>query len=220
MMFRVLTQPRWALGLLVALITIVGFIGLGLWQLDRHAAQQSRNVGLAATDVQVGLVEGGSPYQKVQVKGRWVEEATFELVPRYRDGVLGAAVVSVLEVESGELLAVDRGWTSVIGSLPAPDSSQVTAVGRLIEASGAGSEPLAPGRYGRLDLAALSDALGRELYPLALVAESLEPGSAELATNSAPVPSTTPHLGYAYQWFAFAGIVAVGFLLLIRKVAR
>jgi len=36
----------------------------------------------------------------------------------------------------------------------------------------------------------------------------------------APEPGDGPHLSYAIQWFAFAGIVILGMGALIRKQAR
>ncbi len=38
----------------------------------------------------------------------------------------------------------------------------------------------------------------------------------------APPPELTegPHLGYAFQWFAFATIAAVGYVILIRREVK
>ncbi len=220
-MFRVLAQPRWSLGLLIATSAAVGFMLLGLWQLDRHNEQQARTTALSDQELVVGLANDATEYQLVEVSGAWQPGSTFEVVPRNRNGVLGASVVSILRTDSGPLLAVERGWTEDIGGLPEPIPLEpVTVVGRLIESQGVGTDALAPRRYGRLDLDAFAADLGAPLFGLALVADSIVPDSSGLVTDLDLVPSSTPHLSYAYQWFAFSTIVLIGFALLLRKVAK
>ncbi len=220
-MFRVLAQPRWSLGLLVVIVAAVGFVLLGFWQLSRHDEQQVRNVALANQELVVGLSPEAGAYQLVEVEGSWEPDSTFELVPRNRNGVLGASVVSIFLTRSGEYLAVDRGWTDAIGELPEPAPLEsVTIIGRLIESQDFGSGPLAARRYGRLDLGAFGAEVGKPLFPLALVADSISPDSTELARDLQLTPSSTPHLSYAYQWFAFSAIVVIGFILLLRKVSK
>ncbi|MBT8250719.1 MAG: hypothetical protein KJN81_10695, partial [Acidimicrobiia bacterium] len=134
---------------------------------------------------------------------------------------LGASVVSIFGTDSGEYVAVDRGWTEAIGELPEPvPLESVTIVGRLIESQGSGTSPLASRRYGRLDLGAFAVEIDKPLFPLALVADSISPDSTRLATDVRLMPSSTPHLSYAYQWFSFSAVVVIGFMLLLRKVSR
>lgn len=220
-MFRVLAQPRWSLGLLIVAAAAVGFVLLGLWQLSRHDEQQFRNMALSSQELVVGLSPGVGVYQLVEVEGSWEPDSTFEVVPRNRNGVLGASVVSIFGTDSGEYVAVDRGWTEAIGELPEPvPLESVTIVGRLIESQGAGTSPLASRRYGRLDLGAFAVEIDKPLFPLALVADSISPDSTRLATDVRLTPSSTPHLSYAYQWFSFSAVVVIGFMLLLRKVSR
>ncbi len=62
---------------------------------------------------------------------------------------------------------------------------------------------------------------GEEPVVHARVAEGgLDPGLGEVwlpLLPSAPAPEPGPHLGYAIQWFSFAAITAVGYLLLLRR---
>jgi len=44
-------------------------------------------------------------------------------------------------------------------------------------------------------------------------------GAATLVPLGPPEPDEGPHLGYAVQWFIFSTIAAVGYVLLLRKVA-
>ena len=219
-MLRVLSRPRWLAGLALALVGLVGFVGLGLWQLDRHEQAQTRNERLADAGVYMGIPPTPLEYQVVEVEGRWVADSTFEVVPRYRNGVLGAEIVSVLQTEDGTLVAVNRGWTDQLGSRPQPVGDAATVRGPLIGSQGDNSDPLAERRFGRLDLGAIADDLGASLYAMAVVAYDVEPATPALNTDQILQPSDTPHLGYAFQWFGLAGVVLIGFPLLIRKASR
>jgi len=219
-MFRVLAQPRWLVGLLLALVGIGGFVSLGLWQLDRHDQQQIRNSRLSAAEAFIGLPSEPEAYQPVEVSGTWLEESTVEVVPRYRDGVLGATVVSVLLTEAGRHVAVERGWTESVGLLPAPSREYVVVEGRLIESQGSNSSELADRRFARLDIGSIEEVAGVELFPYIVVAEAVDPVDNRLSNDLALSQSTTPHFGYALQWFGLAAVVLVGFPLLVRKAAR
>jgi len=218
-MFRVLAQPRWLAGLLLCLFVIGGFVSLGLWQLDRHAQQETRNARLSVAVVSAGLPLDPEVYQSVVITGTWLEDSTVEVVPRYRDGVLGASIVSVLRTDDGDYVAVDRGWTKDVGSTPTPGGAPAIVEGRLIESQGTGSTALAERRFARLDVGSIGLEAGVDLYPLAVIAERIEPIDQRLSTDLVLIESTTPHFGYALQWFGLAGVVLVGFPLLVRKVA-
>ncbi|KAG6911618.1 hypothetical protein DXG01_011921 [Tephrocybe rancida] len=51
-------------------------------------------------------------YRKVSLKGRWDHARTILLIPRVRDGVHGAHVVTPLIRENGSTVLVDRGFVS------------------------------------------------------------------------------------------------------------
>ena len=53
-----------------------------------------------------------------------------------------------------------------------------------------------------------------------IVEDGLDPGAGEVRLPllpAAPAPRGGPHLGYAFQWFSFALITGVGYVLLLRR---
>ena len=74
---------------------------------------------------------------------------------------------------------------------------------------------------GRIDLEALSGQWGGDLLPVYLLLEEQTPAGGELPVTRPPrQPSEGSHLVYAFQWFVFAIIAAVGFSALVMQNAK
>jgi cytochrome oxidase assembly protein ShyY1 len=73
----------------------------------------------------------------------------------------------------------------------------------------------------RLDLGALEELWGTDLAPVWLQLSEQDPPQSELV-NPVPLPDLDegPHLSYAFQWFIFATIGAVGYVVILRRNAR
>ena len=71
----------------------------------------------------------------------------------------------------------------------------------------------------RIDTDRLNAQFGGELYPiyLDLVAESIDPGGLETVLPPSPEPTSSPHFLYTLQWWSFALIASVGWVLYLRK---
>ena len=71
----------------------------------------------------------------------------------------------------------------------------------------------------RVDLDRLNPQFGNALFPiyLDLISESPDPGGLPTDLPPEPAPTSRPHVLYAIQWWAFAAISSVGWLLYLRK---
>jgi surfeit locus 1 family protein len=136
-------------------------------------------------------------------------------------------------VEGGGAVLVNRGWA------PSPDGATVDrapfaepgaheVVGLLQEIPATddrGQPAAAAGRdttFRRLDLAAVRS---RAVYPVLPLYVQQFPDSAaprERPPFRVPPPelSEGPHLGYAIQWFSFAAIAIVGFVVVALRRQR
>lgn len=227
---RPLLTPRWLTGHVIALVAVVGFVFLGMWQLDRHAEKRSVRDAVAASSrlptLTLAELDEEDTFRSVSVSGTY-ERGVETLTLRSKDGTSGYHVLSFLNLEDGRILLVDRGWVPLAhiddpDSSAAPPTGQVTAVGLLWPAEEHRS-PLAevPAVVARIDPQAIGASLGGSVIDSYLVLLDQDPA---LGPTPEPVEPPTiglgPHLGYAGQWFLFAGVVVVGYPLLLRRVKR
>jgi cytochrome oxidase assembly protein ShyY1 len=215
-----LLRPRWIVGHLLALVAIVGFILLGLWQLDRHAEKSDLRdavaAGQALPPLELENTTEGS-FRRVVAVGVY-DSSLQTLVFRSHQGSSGYHVLTPLVVEDGSAVLVDRGWIPLDFDPPAPPPGTVKAAGILWPAESGSSTPdsrpdvvtridpeiqqaFAPYRL-RSDYLVLAPTPVPEIYPVA---------------TEAPGVGLGPHLGYAGQWFLFAGVVAIGYPVLVRR---
>ncbi len=181
-------------------------------------------------------------YRRAQVTGRFDTANELLLRSRALDGQPGYHVLTPLRLASGRALLVDRGWVPFELDTPpiseaAPPTGPVRITGILQPAQ---PEPAGGGFLGSLGLVQKDPAKGKLeaaffVDPARLSVGrpyTLEPIFLELATQTPaqpgqlPVPppppeiSQGPHLSYAFQWFSFALIGVVGYVILLRGVLR
>jgi cytochrome oxidase assembly protein ShyY1 len=239
---RVLLRPRWLVGTVIAVLLIVLFVNLGLWQLRRLDEKRDRNADIEersslplAPVAEVVDPEAGYDdvddlvYRRASADGRYDPEGEVRIRSRSLDGRPGMWVVTPLRLDDGTALAVNRGFVPLSTEVPAPPGGEVAVTGLLFatqERQGIG--PRDPtGRdlteLSRLDLDRLQQQYGADLYPMWLqLAESdppVEDGDLP-ALLPEPEQDEGPHLSYAVQWFLFAAIGAIGWPLVLRRAAR
>jgi surfeit locus 1 family protein len=216
-------------------------VRLGVWQLDRLDQRRAFNTdvraALASDPVALASVLAGGEdpaYRRVSASGRWDRTHELILFGRSLDGRPGNHVVTPFLLEDGRAVLVDRGWVPTEVSEP-PVTGDAAAADGPVRIEGivlpsadadadadadAASEPLPP-QVRAIDVGALDAAI-----PAALVADVyllLEQQSPPASRPvPAPLPELTegPHLSYAIQWFAFAGIALIGYGLLARRGGR
>lgn len=237
-MYRFALRPRWILGHLVAIALVLGMVGLGFWQLRRLDERQSTNRALESrgaaptrTVLPVDVDPDAAARYRFSLEGRFDAEHEVLVRGRIQTGLPGYEVLTPLVIAPGEAVLVNRGWIpQQIGdawpdAAVAPPSGQVTVVGTARRSEGGALRP-SEGVGGvpvisSIRLHELEDsAVPYELAAVWLVAER----GATRGDLPAPLPppdlSDGPHLSYAVQWFLFATIGAVGWVLLVRQSAQ
>ena len=216
-----------------AVVLLVTFVWLGLWQLDRAAYKKELAAAFAQSS-DYERVHGDMPvraFQPIKSSGRYLGERQFLIENIVKEGRLGAYVVTPFEISPNEpLLIVNRGWLpkspgqSALPDIEVEDqrleirgkAGHLPRVGiRPGEAFEGSSDWPRLGVYPTLD--ELSAELGRGVLPFVLL---LDPDQAtpmqRLWEPAQSGPAT--HYGYAFQWFALAIAVAVvSFLQLIKR---
>jgi surfeit locus 1 family protein len=220
------------------LVVAAGFVRLGFWQLARLDQRKTMNQVIEANlqapaetlDEAVAMGED-IEYRHVTVVGSYVPEDEVLLRNRSYEGQNGFHALTPLDLGSGSTILVDRGWVPLTLDqppvLPPPQGQvEVTGVLRLSKApSGVGPKDPASGRLQLVfwpDMDRLASQMPGTLEPVYLELRSQTPTGVGEQPVPAPDPVLTdgPHLSYALQWFSFALIAIVGYVLLLRKQSR
>jgi surfeit locus 1 family protein len=224
---------------LLALAIAALCVRLGFWQwrrgVDREREWQRFAQG-AARLVDPGSGDLGSlpPYQRVQLSGELDGAHQFLLDNRSWQGRAGYEVLTPLIRSAAATALIDRGWVPFTGSRKQlPDvslsaASPVTLTGRLANLPSAGlalgrSPPPQGPHWPKLtsfpDFAQLQEALGRPLAPRILL---LDPAAPFGYLRDWQPPGLPPlrHFGYAVQWWSFALLALVAWVLCARRALR
>jgi cytochrome oxidase assembly protein ShyY1 len=217
-------------------VLATAFILLGRWQLSRLDERRVDNAQVtAARDVAAVplgiLAEPGMPldpaleWRRATAIGRYDAEATVLVRNRSYQGANGLLVVVPLVTASGDALLVNRGWIPPAPTatgrpdVPPPPSGEVAVEVRLHPAERPRpAQDLPAGQVLSIDTAGLADAVEAPLYggygDLVQERPAADPAP---ALPEPPVVDEGPHLGYAIQWFCFAVIAAVGYVILLTR---
>jgi surfeit locus 1 family protein len=235
---------RWWFVTAVALIAMAVTARLGVWQSDRaqqkeslHTLQQAQALLApltnAAFESPVDAAQG--MHRRVSLQGVWRTEHTVFLQNRSQNGVPGFWVLTPLQLSPTAMVLVQRGWaprdrvsSEVLPPIETPpgtvtiEGRWVAPPSRMVElAREEGSAPRSSAIRQNLDV----NAWAKEMK-LPILATVLQTGAASegLARDWAPALSgADKNRGYAFQWFALSGLVAVLFvwfqiILVLRHV--
>jgi surfeit locus 1 family protein len=230
------------LTLLVVLIA-VGLVRLGLWQLDRHwqrVAQSGVMIErmsippIALAEVLATPVTQRE-FRNVRVRGLYATDGQILWRNREHQGRTGFHVLTPLVLDDGRAVLVNRGWISYQDGLnewqsqvpPPPGPQEIVGVWRVSQPNtGQVTEtPSVAGwreKWFLIDIPAITAQMP---YPLVDGFIDIQPDGTTPAPDQ-PIPAATGvigngnHLSYAVQWFGFAVILLVGYVVAIQRVRR
>lgn len=233
-------RPTWLVGHVVALVGIVVFVSLSFWQFDRLDERRELNALVTArleaspAPVLELIAEHESSdalaFRRATAVGEYLPAGEVLYLLVSRNGQSGHTLLTPLRLEgSDEVLMVERGWVPADAEgPPVPDAEppvgSVTVTGALLDIADrtrdAGSVDANTRRITTFDRAALGAFVGAEVLPTILRLEASDPaGGPSPALMPGPVLSEGPHLGYAVQWLLFAGVVLVGYPILLWRTS-
>lgn len=244
---RRLLTPGWiAVHALVLVLTVV-MVNLGFWQLRRHDEVTTENAHfrsnleapvaeadeiVLAPSMDEETVEA-QRYRRVRLQGDYDPDGEVLWRNRTYKGQNGFGVLTPLVLPSGTVVLVDRGAVPFESDEPgdpafAPAEGQVTVTGYLRapqDQPGFGARDPEVGRLEtvfNVDLTRLDEQIDGDLAGMWMVLQEQEPAQAVALPEPADDPtfSAGSHMSYAVQWFSFATILAVGYVLWHRKQLR
>jgi surfeit locus 1 family protein len=222
------------------LLTIAGvglFVALGLWQLERAAFKDSVKLKFErrlALDYQfLGRDDdlADVQYRKLKFRGHYENSQHFLLDNQVHQGRAGYQVITPLFLaDSDDIVLVNRGWAAWGDSRePLPEILPPQTPG---EASGIAFVPGEPalslggvklsGDWPELipyvDIAALRRQYSQRLLPMVLWLTPEQSGAYVRDWDPIWLPPEKSR-AYAVQWFSFAGVALIMFVVLnLRKV--
>ena len=223
---------RCIIGSIVVALIALTCVRLGIWQLHRLEQKRNPNAGahvrmrLAPVALSSLMLDSaGLLYRRATLTGKYDDAHTIIVAGRALHGVPGVHVLTPMRVGNSGVL-VNRGW---VGSSDAA-SIDLEAIRESAPAQVQGLILALPENPRRADDSTgfrrvwyhLSvPALRRQFpYPLAgYVVQILPSADAPAAPKRLPPPELDegPHLGYAIQWFGFAAIGVIGWLILLLR---
>jgi surfeit locus 1 family protein len=239
--YRDLLRPKWLIGHLGVALLATGFVLLGLWQLDRHrerlADSEIGQARLAEAPVPLsGLLEGDPQpgslrYRRVLVEGVFDPHSEVLVRSQVHLGSAGFHVVTPLVGEEGRAVLVNRGWVPLaldsvpVEEAPPPEGSVIVEgwVELSRERPALGPEDPPTERLqvvSRVDIVRIQTQVEVELVPVYVVMTGGGEGVLPEPVRPPVFDDHGPHLGYAIQWFGFALIGVVGYLVMIRRRLR
>lgn len=239
--WRFARRPSWLLSHAFALTVVATFVVLGLWQLDRLDQRQATNALIAersrrpAQSVGATLDTLASPEDAdfVPVADRGAYLAADQVIVRNRsqNGAAGSWVVTPLVTESGRTILVNRGFVPEVMAeprdIPVPEGPvEVTGwLRRTQERSGLGPRDAEAGTLralARLDVARIDAQVPADLAPVWLQLDEQQPPPPGGLPDPVPLPELDEgnHLSYALQWFIFAVLGVIVYVLMLRRRAH
>jgi cytochrome oxidase assembly protein ShyY1 len=248
-MYDFLRRPAWIVSHVVVAALIVLAVVLGFWQRSRYfeeTGKQDRLDALAARDP-VPYDEVVDParapdevdpeveYTRVVVSGVYDTDAEVAILNRSRGGAPGAWLLTPLVRADGTAVPVVRGWISYDPSgaqvdFPdaAPPEGEVTVTGlvQLTQERGSLGPVDAPDgtlqALARVDLVRYGEQLETALAPAWVMLDTQDPPQPDgvPAVVELTAGESSQNFGYMVQWWIFALIAAIGYPLILRRVAR
>lgn len=237
-MARIVWTRRLFKLLAFALLIAVTCVALGIWQIARLHQKQQYNaavragLAVAPASLEALVADGVDPvalrYRRAIVTGIYDVDREIVLYGRSRDGQPGNHVLTPLVLGDGSAVVVDRGWVPVDVNEPgdsraAPPTGSVRVGGVLFSSETTPSGAVHAGgpavtTIAKVDLERIQAQLPYGIAPVYLLLRAQSPSQGALPVpSSLPELSEGPHLSYAIQWFTFAAIAVIGFVILALR---
>ena len=228
-----------ALLIALALLATIGFVALGVWQIERRAWKLDLiarvEAGTRAAPVAVpgpaqwpGMDVRASEYRRVVATGRFLHDRE-TLVQALSERGAGFWVLTPLATPKGAVL-INRGFVPAGRRDPASRAAgqaagPVTVIGllRASEPKGGFLRTNAPaeGRWYSRDVAAIRAARGIDnAAPFFIDADATPNPGGWPVGGLTVLRFNNNHLVYALTWFGLAGISAAALFLLLRRKVR
>lgn len=239
-----LTMNRWCFTpklkpTLSAIIVIICFVYLGEWQLQRAqykknlAARLQTQIAIAPLPL-TGLTNPSlqkDRFLPVSIEGEFMNQHTLLVDNQTLDGKPGFRVLTPMQApQLKKLVLIDRGWihaadrsrlptiAPVLGTHKITGHIDAVATGLVLVKDKIPQHPQWPLIIQAVDYQLISQLLHSDVYNFVI---QMQP-NADFAFNVLPPVGVkhTKHIAYAVQWFSFAVLVFIYYLIITIKRSK
>jgi surfeit locus 1 family protein len=236
-------SKKWLLATILVLAAMAVMVRLGIWQLDRLDSRRAFNTRVMSAMSQPELALQGNglqeplqdmEYRSAIVTGEYDHSQQIALRNQYYNNQWGVHLVTPLKISgSDQAVLVDRGWIPAAdfesGDWSKYDEPGTVTVQGMIRASRSqadfgsrsdptpmpGGEPLRAWNF--VNIPAIQQQMTLVLLPAYIQQSPTSAAMTPIRTEVELDLSEGPHMGYALQWFTFAAILGIGYLVYIRR---
>jgi cytochrome oxidase assembly protein ShyY1 len=244
--YRFVFSWRWIrLHVLIWLILIPAFIGLGMWQQSRYHERSAENrvlsaaihgtpVPLDSLDAVGATVPRSERWKQVSASGTYDTAHQYLARNHQQDGNPGFWVITPLIADDGTAVLVNRGWIATSDNvqasppIPAPPAGRVSVTARLETTETKNSTGirditagLPAGQISLINTIALTEGTGLKLRGGYVELISSQPADAAgITLLGEPSLDSGPYLAYWFQWWLFAAMAVGAWWMIIRREAQ
>ncbi|MBS2536637.1 SURF1 family protein [Catenulispora sp. NF23] len=245
--YRFVFSWRWIrLHVLIWLILLPSFYGLGMWQRSRYHERSAENaviktamnaspVPIEGADAVGAAVPKSERWKQLTLVGTFDPAHQFLARNHQNGGNPGFYVITPLTLGDGTSVLVNRGWVPTVSTdeqqsppIPAAPAGTVTVTGRLQQSETKGNTGirdvtagLPTGQISLINTASLAVTTGLRLRGGYTEVISMKPGdSSQITAVDAPSLDEGPYLSYWFQWWLFGVIAIGGWITIIRREAQ
>jgi len=226
---------RWTGWLLVAIVFAVACVALASWQIDRRSEAVSKIERVSSNYTldplgfsNVSILEGADvvsfEWRQILLSGRYITDGSLLVRNRAVAGQPGFIQLIPFELESGEIVIVERGWIAADSNLEAneeflPTDAKKEIIARLRLSESVPNRKSPAGQVTSINLPELKTKLALPVktdFYVQLISESPDESSYPQPLSK-PVLDEGNHLSYAVQWILFA---LMGFFALFWAIRQ
>lgn len=227
-MLRLFLTRRWLGLLLLTLVAATIMVFLGRWQWGRYELRSDINARIeaSATAEPVPFTTEAREWTRVTLTGEYDPELEILVRNRSVEGRTGFEILTPLRLADGTAVLVDRGWVAPHprGAVAKPDvppapGGTVSIIGRVRNPESGARVELRDGQWQarRIGVPEIAPKLPYRVAPVYVTADD---GSTELVPIPAGRENDWLNLGYAVQWWLFAGGALFAYYWLLRREHR
>lgn len=228
-MFKNLSKPRWiALTAFLIIMTYL-FVRLSDWQFDRYNQKIESNkvttIALSSEPLDLtdlSQVSTLKDWQRVSIKGEFVNSDAKLLRRQYLKSSLGFWVISPLKLNNGQVILINRGWIPIANSsttqqeIPTSPVGEVVVIGYVQTLKDKRDEP-EDLPINQINYLKSTNFSSQPLSTNYIQLASITPIDNQVATIPLPELSNGPHFSYAIQWILFALMLPIGWYVLLKN---
>lgn len=234
--YSFLLSGRWLKYIAMTIVVVIACVCLALWQKDRRTQRideiNTIEANYSAQPVAIDELLGStsaelSPddeWRPVTLTGEYLAEDTVLARNRTVNDQTGFYVVVPFRLESGDTIALVRGWIPDAEAVPPAPKGEQTVTARLRPAQDGSEDTNPKGMIKAIDPARIPgmDNSYAHAYGEVAATGTRADGTDGQGLTALPEPDRNPgnHLSYMLQWFAFGVMIIIAVAISARRERR